>query len=124
MKCTDEDKPSSCFSPSLQIQQLTETLDSVSNEKERLLAERTSHSCQLKEQMSSTTEEKDELQKLLQDTRSERDQLKMELQKSSEMVGVANCIPKIGIIYLLEWYLKYACIYFSILKRVLNWNVL
>ncbi|XP_032042690.1 centromere-associated protein E-like [Aythya fuligula] len=67
------------------IQQLTETLDSVSSEKDQLLAERTSHSSQLKEQISSVSEEKDELQKLLQDTRSERDQLNVELQKSSEM---------------------------------------
>ncbi|XP_035181738.1 centromere-associated protein E [Oxyura jamaicensis] len=67
------------------IQQLTETLNSVSNEKDQLLAERTNHSFQLKEQISSINEEKDELQKLLQDIRSERDQLKMELQKNSEM---------------------------------------
>lgn len=106
MKRTDEDKPSSCFSPSLQIQQLTETLNSVSSEKDQLLAERTSHSSQLKEHISAINEEKDELQKLLEDTRSERDQLKMELQKTSEMVGVASCIPKLGIIYLLEWYLN------------------
>lgn len=105
MKRRDEDKPSSCFSPSLQIQQLTETLHRVSSEKDQLLAERTSHSSQLKEQMSSINEEKEELQKLLQDTRAERDQLKMELQKTSEMVGVASRIPKLGIIYLLEWYL-------------------
>nr|XP_047922404.1 centromere-associated protein E isoform X1 [Anser cygnoides] len=67
------------------IQQLTETLNSVSSEKDQLLAERTSHSFQLKEQISSINEEKDELQKLLQDIRAERDQLKMELQKNSEM---------------------------------------
>ncbi|NWQ94216.1 CENPE protein, partial [Burhinus bistriatus] len=67
------------------IQQLTETLNSVSCEKDQLLAERTSHSFQLKEQISSINQEKDELQKLLQDVRSERDQLKTELQKNSEM---------------------------------------
>ncbi|NXJ09275.1 CENPE protein, partial [Odontophorus gujanensis] len=67
------------------IQQLTETLNSLSSEKDLLLAERTSHSFQLKEQITSINQEKDELQKLLQDISSERDQLKMELQKSSEM---------------------------------------
>ncbi|XP_064566970.1 centromere-associated protein E isoform X2 [Zonotrichia leucophrys gambelii] len=67
------------------IQQLTETLNSVSCEKDLLLAERTNHSLQLKEQISSVNQEKDELQKLLQDVRSERDQLKTELQKNSEM---------------------------------------
>ncbi|NWU48916.1 CENPE protein, partial [Dromas ardeola] len=72
------------------IQQLTETLNSVSCEKDRLLAERTSHSFQLKEQISSTNREKDELQQLLQDVRSERDQLKTELQKYSEMHVEAN----------------------------------
>lgn len=93
------------FSPILQIQQLTETLNSVSSEKDLLLAERATHSSQLKEQISSISQEKDELQKLLQDISSERDQLKMELQKSSEMVGVANCMSKLVITYLLEWYL-------------------
>ncbi|NXK62726.1 CENPE protein, partial [Sylvietta virens] len=67
------------------IQQLTETLNSVSCEKNQLLAERTSHSLQLKEEISSVNQEKDELQKLLQDVRSERDQLKTELQRNSEM---------------------------------------
>ncbi|XP_066042391.1 centromere-associated protein E isoform X2 [Chamaea fasciata] len=67
------------------IQQLTETLNSVSCEKHQLLAERTSHSLQLQEQISSVNQEKDELQKLLQDVRSERDQLKTELQRNSEM---------------------------------------
>lgn len=69
-------------------------LNSVSCEKDQLLAERTSQSLQLTEQISSINQEKDELQKLLQDVRSERDQLKTELQKNSEMVGVASCIPK------------------------------
>ncbi|KAM3672268.1 centromere-associated protein E isoform 3-T3 [Ammospiza maritima maritima] len=68
-----------------QIQQLTKTLNSISCEKDQLLAERTNHSLQLKEQISSVSQEKDELQKLLQDVRSERDQLKTELQRSSEM---------------------------------------
>ncbi|NXA22284.1 CENPE protein, partial [Ibidorhyncha struthersii] len=72
------------------IQQLTETLNSVSCEKDQLLAERTSHSSQLKEQISSINQEKDELQKLLQDVRSERDQLKTELQKNSEMCVETN----------------------------------
>ncbi|NXB76173.1 CENPE protein, partial [Donacobius atricapilla] len=67
------------------IQQLTETLNSVSCEKSQLLAERTSHSLQLEEQISSVNQEKDELQKLLQDVKSERDQLKTELQRNSEM---------------------------------------
>ncbi|XP_057880641.1 centromere-associated protein E [Melospiza georgiana] len=67
------------------IQQLTETLNSVSCEKDHLLAERTNLSLQLKEQISSVSQEKDELQKLLQDVRSERDQLKTELQRNSEM---------------------------------------
>ncbi|XP_031464724.1 centromere-associated protein E [Phasianus colchicus] len=67
------------------IQQLTEMLTSISSEKDLLLAERATHSFQLKEQISSINQEKDELQKLLQDISSERDQLKMELQKSSEM---------------------------------------
>lgn len=70
-------------------------LNSVSCEKDQLLAERTSQSLQLTEQISSINQEKDELQKLLQDVRSERDQLKTELQKNSEMVGVASCIPKL-----------------------------
>ncbi|XP_009472953.1 PREDICTED: LOW QUALITY PROTEIN: centromere-associated protein E [Nipponia nippon] len=56
------------------IQQLTEMLNSISCEKDQLLAERTSHS----------------LQKLLQDVTSERDQLKAELQKNSEMCGETN----------------------------------
>ncbi|XP_018782349.3 centromere-associated protein E isoform X15 [Serinus canaria] len=67
------------------IQQLTETLNSVSCEKDQLLAERTSYSLQVKEQISSLNHEKDELQKLLQDVRSERDQLKTELQRTSEV---------------------------------------
>ncbi|TRZ15080.1 hypothetical protein HGM15179_012009, partial [Zosterops borbonicus] len=67
------------------IQELTETLNSVSGEKNQLLAERTSHSVQLKEQISSVNREKDELQKLLQAVRSERDQLKTDLQRNSEM---------------------------------------
>ncbi|XP_042667809.1 centromere-associated protein E [Centrocercus urophasianus] len=67
------------------IQQLTDTLNSISSEKDLLLAERATHSFQLEEQISSINQEKDELQKLLQDISSERDQLKMELQKSSEM---------------------------------------
>lgn len=70
------------------------------------MAERASHSFQLKEEISSINREKDELQKLLQDVRSERDQLKTELQKKSEMVGVASCITKLFIISLLEWYLN------------------
>ncbi|XP_009883830.1 PREDICTED: centromere-associated protein E [Charadrius vociferus] len=72
------------------IQQLTETLNSVSCEKDQLLAERTSHSSQLKEQISLINQEKDELQKLLQDVRSERDQLKTELQKNSKMCVETN----------------------------------
>ncbi|NWW70794.1 CENPE protein, partial [Climacteris rufus] len=72
------------------IQQLTETLNSVSCEKDQLLAERTTHSFQLKEQLSSVNQEKDELQKILQDVRSERDQLKIELQRNSEMCLETN----------------------------------
>ncbi|XP_074946836.1 centromere-associated protein E isoform X2 [Phalacrocorax aristotelis] len=72
------------------IQQLTETLNTISHEKDQLLAETTSHSLQLKEQISSINQEKDELQKLLQDARSERDQLKTELQKNSEMCVETN----------------------------------
>ncbi|XP_010128196.1 PREDICTED: centromere-associated protein E, partial [Chlamydotis macqueenii] len=72
------------------IQQLTEMLNSVSCEKDQLLAERTSQSLQLKERISATNQEKDELQKLLQDVRSERDQLKTELQKNSEMCAETN----------------------------------
>ncbi|XP_025934192.1 centromere-associated protein E [Apteryx rowi] len=72
------------------IHQLTETLNSVSSEKDQLLAERTSHAFQLQEQISSINQEKDELQKLLQDVRSERDQLKIELQKNSEMCIETN----------------------------------
>ncbi|XP_010001476.1 PREDICTED: centromere-associated protein E [Chaetura pelagica] len=72
------------------IQQLTEMLNSVSCEKDQLLAERTSQSLQLTEQISSINREKDELQKLLQDVRSERDQLKTELQKNSEMYVETN----------------------------------
>ncbi|XP_027492127.1 centromere-associated protein E isoform X2 [Corapipo altera] len=67
------------------IQQLTDTLNSVSCEKDQLLAERTSHSFQLREQIASVNQEKDELQKLLQDVRTERDQLKTELQRNCEM---------------------------------------
>jgi len=70
------------------------------------LAERSSHSFQLKEQISSINQEKDELQKLLQDVISERDQLKTELQKNAEMVGVASCIPKLLITSFLQWYLN------------------
>ncbi|XP_062430902.1 centromere-associated protein E [Rhea pennata] len=72
------------------IHQLTETLNSVSCEKDQLLAERTSHALQLQEQISSINQEKDELQKLLQDVSSERDQLKIELQKNSEMCIETN----------------------------------
>ncbi|XP_066173954.1 centromere-associated protein E [Sylvia atricapilla] len=67
------------------IQQLTETLNIISCEKNELLAERTSHSLQLKEQISRVNQEKDELQKLLRDVSSERDHLKTELQRNSEM---------------------------------------
>ncbi|NWQ73509.1 CENPE protein, partial [Columbina picui] len=67
------------------IQQLMETLNTVSCEKDQLLGESTSHSFQLQEQISSINQEKDELQKVLQDVRSERDQLKTELQKNSKM---------------------------------------
>ncbi|NXD14674.1 CENPE protein, partial [Nothocercus nigrocapillus] len=72
------------------IQQLTETLNTVSCEKDQLLAERTHHDLQLQEQISSINQEKDELQKLLQEVKSERDQLKMELQKNSEMFIETN----------------------------------
>ncbi|XP_064366604.1 centromere-associated protein E isoform X4 [Dromaius novaehollandiae] len=72
------------------IHQLTETLNSVSCEKDQLLAERASYAFQLQEQISSINQEKDELQKLLQDVRSERDQLKTELQKNSEMCTETN----------------------------------
>ncbi|XP_027762952.1 centromere-associated protein E [Empidonax traillii] len=72
------------------IQQLTDTLTSVSCEKDQLLAERTSHSFQLREQIASVNQEKDELQKLLQDVRTERDQLKTELQRNSEMCAETN----------------------------------
>ncbi|NXM04965.1 CENPE protein, partial [Tyrannus savana] len=72
------------------IQQLTETLNSVSCEKNQLLAERTSHSFQLREQIASVNQEKDELQKLLQDVTAERDQLKTELQRNSEMCAETN----------------------------------
>ncbi|XP_050194004.1 LOW QUALITY PROTEIN: centromere-associated protein E [Myiozetetes cayanensis] len=72
------------------IQQLTETLNSVSCEKDQLLAERTSHSFQLREQIASVNQEKDELQKLLQDVRTERDQLKAELHRNSEMCAETN----------------------------------
>ncbi|NWR27384.1 CENPE protein, partial [Tachuris rubrigastra] len=72
------------------IQQLTDTLNSVSCEKDQLLAERTSHSFQLREQIASVNQEKDELQKLLQDVRAERDQLKTELQRNSEMCVETN----------------------------------
>ncbi|CAN8208954.1 unnamed protein product [Coccothraustes coccothraustes] len=72
------------------IQQLTETLNSVSCEKDQLLAERTSYSLQLKEQISSLNHEKDELQKFLQDVKSERDQLKTELQRNSEVCVETN----------------------------------
>ncbi|XP_051645573.1 centromere-associated protein E isoform X10 [Manacus candei] len=72
------------------IQQLTDTLNSVSCEKDQLLAERTSHSFQLREQIASVNQEKDELQKLLQDVRTERDQLKTELQRNCEMCVERN----------------------------------
>ncbi|XP_016153400.1 PREDICTED: centromere-associated protein E [Ficedula albicollis] len=67
------------------IQQLTETLNTVSCEKDQLLAERTSHSLQFKEHISSVNREKVELQKLLQNVKSERDQLQTELQRNSDM---------------------------------------
>nr|XP_026647756.1 centromere-associated protein E [Zonotrichia albicollis] len=76
------------------IQQLTETLNSVSCEKDLLLAERTNHSLQLKEQISLVNQEKDELQKLLQDVRSERDQLKTELQRNSEMAKLEDALEQ------------------------------
>ncbi|KAM9026537.1 centromere-associated protein E [Ara ararauna] len=72
------------------LQQLTEMLNNVSCEKDQLLAERTSHSSQLKEEISVINQEKEELQKLLQDVRSERDQLKEELQKNSEKCAETN----------------------------------
>ncbi|XP_028939829.1 centromere-associated protein E, partial [Antrostomus carolinensis] len=72
------------------IQQLTETVNSISCEKEQLLAERANHSFQLEEQISSINQEKEELQKLLQDVSSERDQLKTELQKNAEMCAETN----------------------------------
>ncbi|XP_010215383.1 PREDICTED: centromere-associated protein E [Tinamus guttatus] len=72
------------------IQQLTETLNTVSCEKDKLLAERTHHDFQLQEEISLINKEKDELQKLLQEVKSERDQLKIELQKNSEMVIETN----------------------------------
>ncbi|XP_030348610.1 centromere-associated protein E isoform X2 [Strigops habroptila] len=72
------------------LQQLTEMLNSISCEKDQLLAERTSHSSQLKEEISVINQEKDELQKLLQDVTSERDQLKEELQKNSEKCAETN----------------------------------
>ncbi|NXP05824.1 CENPE protein, partial [Thinocorus orbignyianus] len=72
------------------IQQLTESLNSVSCEKDQLLAERTSHSLQLKEQISSINQEKDQLQKPLWDVRSEQDQLKEELQNISKMCVEAS----------------------------------
>ncbi|XP_062492693.1 centromere-associated protein E isoform X1 [Pezoporus occidentalis] len=72
------------------LQQLTEMLSNVSCEKDQLLAEKTSHSSQLKEEISVINQEKEELQKLLQDVRSERDQLKEELQKNSEKCAETN----------------------------------
>lgn len=81
-------------------------LSNVSCEKDQLLAERTSHSYQLKEEISVINQEKQELQKLLQDVRSERDQLKEELQKNSDKVGVGSCIPSLFVTSLLEWYLN------------------
>ncbi|NWX86261.1 CENPE protein, partial [Nothoprocta pentlandii] len=68
------------------IQQLTETLNTVSCQKDQLVAERTHHDFQLQEQISSINQEKDELQKLLQEVKSERDVLKIESQKNSEML--------------------------------------
>ncbi|XP_030305811.1 centromere-associated protein E [Calypte anna] len=72
------------------IQQLTEMLNSVSSEKDQLLAERTSHSSQLQEQISLINQEKEDIHKLLQEAISERDQLKTELQKNSEMCLETN----------------------------------
>ncbi|NWS73103.1 CENPE protein, partial [Crotophaga sulcirostris] len=72
------------------IQHLTETLNSISCEKDQLLAESISQSSQHKEQISSINREKDELQKLLQDVTSERDQLETELRKKSEMYVETN----------------------------------
>ncbi|XP_039237441.1 centromere-associated protein E isoform X2 [Pipra filicauda] len=63
------------------IQQLTDTLNSVSCEKDQLLAERTSHSFQLREQIASVNREKDELQKLLQEQIASVNREKDELQK-------------------------------------------
>ncbi|XP_039566901.1 spindle pole body component 110-like, partial [Passer montanus] len=67
------------------IQQLTKTLNSVSCEKDQLLAESNRHSLQLQEQISSVNHEKDELvfEEVLQS--KQRDQLKTELQRNSEM---------------------------------------
>ncbi|NWR74872.1 CENPE protein, partial [Centropus unirufus] len=72
------------------IQQLTETLNSISCEKDQLLAESISRSSQHEEQISSINQEKDELQKLLQAVTSERDQLKTELQRNSERYVETN----------------------------------
>ncbi|XP_061228050.1 centromere-associated protein E [Neopsephotus bourkii] len=72
------------------VQQLTEMLNNISSEKDQLLAEKTSHSSQLKEEISVINQEKEELQKILQDVRSERDQLKEELQKNSEKCAETN----------------------------------
>uniref|UniRef100_A0A8C6IS92 Uncharacterized protein n=1 Tax=Melopsittacus undulatus TaxID=13146 RepID=A0A8C6IS92_MELUD len=72
------------------LQQLTEVLNNVSCEKDQLLAEKSSHSSQLKEEISVINQEKEELQKHLQDVRSERDQLKEELQKNSEKCAETN----------------------------------
>ncbi|XP_065547054.1 centromere-associated protein E isoform X2 [Lathamus discolor] len=72
------------------LQQLTEMLSNISCEKDQLLAEKTSHSSQLKEEISVINQEKEELQKLLQDVRCERDQLKEELQKNSEKCAETN----------------------------------
>uniref|UniRef100_A0A8C9UG71 Centromere-associated protein E n=1 Tax=Serinus canaria TaxID=9135 RepID=A0A8C9UG71_SERCA len=105
------------------IQQLTETLNSVSCEKDQLLAERTSYSLQVKEQISSLNHEKDELQKLLQDVRSERDQLKTELQRTSEVVSVAICLPELFVTSHLRCYL-HMWFYFSVLKQRQNWKII
>ncbi|XP_067424353.1 centromere-associated protein E [Emydura macquarii macquarii] len=68
------------------VQQLTDTLNSVSHERHQLLAEKSNHYLQLQEQISSTNQEKDELQQILESVKSERDLLKTELQKNSDMV--------------------------------------
>ncbi|KAJ7994181.1 hypothetical protein DPEC_G00263250 [Dallia pectoralis] len=76
-----------------QVYQLSEEIESVRAERERLLSERTdipqSHADELEKLLStvtSLTEERDQLQEILQGLREEKDQLKRGLEENLDMM--------------------------------------